>query len=1398
MQAVNLQKKKKNNHSASEEKSKASSLVGPERNDNFETGVPLFLRQSFLLSTSQPPARQRQITEERDEKQEYIIQNKLTIGEPGDRYEQEADHIAEKVMKMPDRAVKWKPTKPFRRGTPCGPSVIEKERIQTKSYDPDTAPGFQSVNEAEDNPAKPWHDSHQNQDTVSVTASNRQFSGRLGHPLPESTREFFEPRFGYDFSDVRIHFDADAAESAKRLHARAFTIGSNIAFGSGAYAPQTYEGKKLIAHELTHVCQQNSGAVSENQQTSEPEVHPKALESALISSDSTQSVRRDLTAEGIWEGAGGRLVSGIAGGVRTVGSTIVGGVEQVGDLAGQAYESTITYFTETIENYAPGLMAILSGDWLTTIKERILDRLGGGFSRLLSGISREGLIDTLQSTFVDLATGLMQVAGELGSGACSALTSAARTLMDFRRSLVGGAIEDLRAAVSAIGGFFEDVWEQLGAPAVEAIGNFAGDVWAWIEEQATWVWEQTEPVRTAVIDAWQWLMAQFDISWNTAGDVLGWFREKAVEAWNEIMDLIEPVRVPLMVVGSALLLISPLGPFVLIGAGAYGVWYGLNWLWENWDDLEFVIQAREILHGQILPAISTGVQWLRSALSDAVAWFSDAMGTVAEALHQLMDALGVSTLLNAIREIVAFISRQFERMSDWVRSELVPIINEMGEVFGQVFEFIRPLMVVVGALLLLPTNPWLFAIVAAGWAWQILPDCLKSVVIDFVLDTMILVLEITPDFSTFGDAWATAKQSIIQLLTETRGMESEEKIEMADRIARVMTGQDIEWIGNLIQAARQMPGQFEGQIQQELIGMNLTQPLPFERTSTPEPSEAIDAERESGILSDENAALLAREVLADNDIEVDAIGDLQLDSEFIGNLELDENDEIEFGQSSDPSRSIAAIREELINGNESNGPEEIDNQTADAEEPDVEAQLQALMDQPAPQGCPTQAPSSTASQVDIPESLRIGPLTQSQRARYLMNQMWKGIRQWFSCNWQWLVPTIIGAIVALIILEIVTGGAVTAALPPLMEIVAVLFIGVAMVRSAYYFGEYLAKGLAGDIAGAARSLARGLAVAAIELVFALLFNLAAVLRSLRAGLRESLRAATRSVSRTARRTSRAVSRLGQTVAQGGRTAAGNIRRISGAAVQRGRLIMDGVGESIGQGVRNLDDFARRLWQRVRFRRFKIRRLSGLHFQLWGFINPWVLVATGEVEQVTVSGSRPTLGAEMIVEGRRKSGFLVGVRDTDTSAFVQHLNSLSRNQRRALYRELEGMSDQARRAYVSGLSATADNARMLRSSMMQGGVRTGRGTPKSGYAAHHIVPSTHGYGSAVEARQILDDLGININDGLNGVFVSPALHAPLHTHAYMDAVADALRGANRPQAIQILDNISARILANNFP
>jgi Domain of unknown function (DUF4157) len=99
---------------------------------------------------------------------------------------------------------------------------------------------------------------HETQSPAEVPAIVHDVLRSPGQPLNADTRAFMEPRFGHDFSQVRVHTSSQAAESSRALNALAYTVGQDVVFGAGYYAPTTGDGKRLLAHELTHTIQQSS------------------------------------------------------------------------------------------------------------------------------------------------------------------------------------------------------------------------------------------------------------------------------------------------------------------------------------------------------------------------------------------------------------------------------------------------------------------------------------------------------------------------------------------------------------------------------------------------------------------------------------------------------------------------------------------------------------------------------------------------------------------------------------------------------------------------------------------------------------------------------------------------------------------------------------------------------------------------------------------------------------------------------------------------------------------------------------------------------------------------------------------------------------------------------------
>lgn len=204
----------------------------PERSGGESAGMPLFLQRA--VETGLPEEEQGEMEEEAEG---LGVQAKLMVGAPDDEYERA------------DRVTNWVSAKPAPH--PVGAAPLSLQRL--------TGQGASQLDAAPDSVKK-----------VLTTQ---------GIPIDPALREDMEARFGHNFSRVRVHTDADAAESAHAVDALAYTFGKDIVFNAGQYSPHSKAGRALIAHELTHTMHQemaSSKTVMEN-----PALEQEANQAAL-------------------------------------------------------------------------------------------------------------------------------------------------------------------------------------------------------------------------------------------------------------------------------------------------------------------------------------------------------------------------------------------------------------------------------------------------------------------------------------------------------------------------------------------------------------------------------------------------------------------------------------------------------------------------------------------------------------------------------------------------------------------------------------------------------------------------------------------------------------------------------------------------------------------------------------------------------------------------------------------------------------------------------------------------------------------------------------------------------------------------------------------------------------
>lgn len=234
-----------------------------------------------------------------------FFQTKLSVGEPGDQYEKEADSVAASVVnkKTPGPVMQQKKISSIQRLATSQEEektstndermkqdrdIQEKPEVQTKCAEceeEEKGKGVQKKTDPEKEKEKKKGaminkktdpEKEKEKDKMKAPANlqkkgdhssgaGRGLSSRIEHssgkgrPMPRKTLEQMQSSFGHDFHDVNIHIGSEAAEMNKELGAQAFTHDNDIYFNSGKYQPENCSGKQLLAHELTHVVQQNGG-----------------------------------------------------------------------------------------------------------------------------------------------------------------------------------------------------------------------------------------------------------------------------------------------------------------------------------------------------------------------------------------------------------------------------------------------------------------------------------------------------------------------------------------------------------------------------------------------------------------------------------------------------------------------------------------------------------------------------------------------------------------------------------------------------------------------------------------------------------------------------------------------------------------------------------------------------------------------------------------------------------------------------------------------------------------------------------------------------------------------------------------------------------------------------------
>ncbi len=617
---------------------------------------------------------------------------------------------------------------------------------------------------------------------------------------------------------------------------------------------------------------------------------------------------------------------------------------------------------------------------------------------------------------------------------------------------------------------------------------------------------------------------------------------------------------------------------------------------------------------------------------------------VTSAVSSFFDALkeGLNALFDTLRQAVAAIIEAAKAVVNTIIDAARNLIINLIKGFG---EFLKGLVNI--ALAAFPEiaeriNGWIDqAVEVAVDAVNALADALKEIA-NAILDAVGAVLDfILSVYQAFFNALLDVLEFIVIGLLKI-----------------------LEGLANLVSAAINMPDQFWGQVSEEFLGMDVTSPLPFEKTEHVAGNTG-GQEVSSGVTDQELANNFTnQEGYTEEDFNIDPVPqNTELSSEMMMMIsQMREGQELNFGEN---NNTVDDFFGELAGGDESESNENVDAGLPDESVPvnnvnttlpqndiptDPYAQVDWFIAQQNSQGSgannaaqSAEGGGQPADSTSFPEEMKqIGPLTVGARLYYLRRQMTDAIKKkWQESKWKY-IGIGAGVVAGITALAIATGGAIFGLIPPALQIFAAIMGGLAVVKAGQFFGKYISEGWGGNILQGAKNLARSIGILLVELIFILLFDMNTVLKVLKAGVKGSVKMAAQGAKNTFKALGTAAKASGKgLVKTGGRMVAG----------------VRGIGKSSLKGIRSIDDLGRRLARKFRFKGFKLQR-RGWRFNLLGNINPWVLLASGEVKEISRADldrqitNRTKLGGMVDVGGQR--GIVVGGGDeaSNLTRFLQ--------------------------------------------------------------------------------------------------------------------------------------------------
>jgi hypothetical protein len=682
------------------------------------------------------------------------IQAKLQIGGVNDSQEQQADQVAEKVMRMPSGAGaamtglgKGEDMKVQRKCSGCQEEEKigrkEKEIIALKADEKLLRKEEQKLVRKEDEQLARKSEELQNidQPEMLLAKGGVAFSGGGAAPtsvqsgisstkgggssLPGSVSSEMGSKMNADFSGVKVHDNAHSAKMNTQISARAFTVGNNIYFNQGEYNPSSQSGKFLLAHELTHTIQQG-GAV---QRKADDQEKISRCEDCGPKEEKVQRGLGDWLAERAW------------------------------DIAEEIAPAEFVQMLREVSN--KGILGFLR------------DKLMEGLNHLFDRFPSVGnFVTNLVAVFTMLYDRVSSIMEALIAGDCAPLLAAVEELKNIVTTIATDAWNDLTEFVRPIGDFFSGLWSSFGAPVVDWLGQTASDIWAWLQSIGQRIWDWTAPVREYGAMAWDWVKSTIGIGSDSSGaensnGIIQWIQGKAEEAWTSIKEIMRPVIEPVQQIASKVAEILPLDAITNLRDTVSNFAQGVNGMAAAMgeDGAGVAAQAQQAsLRDVILPAVQNAILNVRTGISNTGLWIADKVGGFVGMVTGFYNSVASSSIFSAAAPAIAWINDVAISLGSWVQTGVVSLFNMASDGLGYLATFIEPVLNALQSIVSTISDLMGRAADFILGPFMLIPECIRTPIKNFLIEQILSRIPLFNQIMAIGDLWSRAQQVVMTVL----------------------------------------------------------------------------------------------------------------------------------------------------------------------------------------------------------------------------------------------------------------------------------------------------------------------------------------------------------------------------------------------------------------------------------------------------------------------------------------------------------------------------------------------------------------------------------------------------------------------------------------------------------